>query len=38
VTNEYGFNDPDDEEACEDCGHVGSVDGFHTCNDDEETT
>lgn len=28
----------DDEEACEDCGHVGSAAAFHTCNDDEETT
>lgn len=30
------FDDPDDEEACEDCGHAGPIDGFHTC-DDEET-
>lgn len=36
--NPYGFDDPDDEEACEDCGWVGSAEAFHTCGDDEEET
>jgi hypothetical protein len=34
--NPYGFDGPDDEEACEDCGHVGPVDGIHTCGDDDD--
>lgn len=36
MADEYGFDDPWDEVACPDCGHVGPVDGFHSCDDEEE--
>jgi hypothetical protein len=35
--NPYGFDAPDDEESCEDCGWVGSDEAFHTCGDEDET-
>lgn len=40
MTDEYGFDDPfddpDDEVACEDCGHIGPVGGFHSCDDEAQ--
>lgn len=36
MADDYGLDDPDDEESCEDCGWIGSAAAFHTCNDDEE--
>lgn len=34
--NPYGFDHPDDEEACEACGHVGPAHGFHSCGDGDD--
>lgn len=31
---DFGFDDPDDEVSCEDCGWIGSAEAFHTCDDD----